>query len=280
MKVLSTFLSLLLTPLVALTPLYAETASVPGASTPAGQVSALQIRLADAGNAVVEASSSLNGYAIMVTDASGLPVSDAAVALRLPDDGATGFFTDGAHSAVAYTDATGVAKFSQLHWGPTLGSVAVRVTAVKGELHAGAIIEQSIVAHGAPHPISVPQAKAEAAKVTLPDPNDGTASNVSPKPGTPASVNSVHSGAAAADQAGTQTAVSAEPAVSVVNTPGVNTGGSRAGSSNKKWILLAVVAGAAAAGVAVALAAHGGAAAASSSTSSLSIGAPTVSVGH
>jgi|GEM_PF-6274792 len=171
MKKFSTVLSLLLIPLMVVVQLQAEmpgataavAESVPGSTTPksqtAGETNALQIRLADAGNAVVEASSILKGYAVAVTDGAGLPVSDAAVAIRLPEDGPTGFFADGARSAVAYTNASGVATFAQVNWGSALGLVAIRVTAVKGEMHAGAIIEQTIVAHAAA--ATVPQAQVE-----------------------------------------------------------------------------------------------------------------------
>ena len=130
-------------PLSAELPAAAKTvaeASVPGASTPNGQASALRIRLADAASAVVEANSSQTAYSIVVTDASGLPVSGAAVAIRLPEEGATGFFINGIHSAVAYTDATGIAKFAQVHWNSTVGVASIMVTAVKGDVHAGALI--------------------------------------------------------------------------------------------------------------------------------------------
>lgn len=259
MRSLSTFLAFLLTPL-----LVANGAAIPGSTTPV-QTNTLQIRLADPGKAMVEASTSVKGFAILVTDTAGSPVADVAVAIRLPDEGATGFFMDGAHSAVAYTDASGVAKFSQVNWGPTLGAVEVRVTAAKGELHAGALIEQTIVARTA----SSPQIQSPTLKVTAPN---------TTVPGTPISVASVHSGATPpqAPVSTTETAASAEPAVSIVNTAG-SKGGSH---SNKKWILLAAVAVGAGLGAALALSGKGAAAAAGGSSSGVTIGNPTISVGH
>lgn len=260
MKSLSTFLSLLLTPLMAVLPLHAEMASIPGATTPSAQANVLQIRLAEPGRANVEANTFEKGFAIQVTDAAGMPVADVAVALRLPEEGATGFFVDGAHSAVAYTDGSGVAKFAQVNWGSTLGTVDIRVTAAKGELHAGALIEQTIVARSA----STPQIQSPTLKVT-------------PVPGTPASVADVHSGATPEQPLmhPAETAAAADPTVSIVNTAGSKGGH----GSNKKWILLAAVAVGAGVGAALALsgkgASTGGAAAVG-----ISIGAPTVSVGH
>jgi hypothetical protein len=289
MKIRSTFLSLLLTPLVAVMPLRAELsaadtgsattvseASVPaatiGATTQTSQASALQIRLADAGKAVVEANSSLSSYAIVVTDASGMPVADAAVAIRLPEDGATGFFVDGAHSAVAYTNAEGVAKFPQVNWSSALGSAAIRVTAVKGELHAGAIIEQTIVAHAAAALPGQAQSQAKAQAIQSAPASGATAKTDTPaQPGTPTSVAEVQSGAAPG-----KTGAAPEPVVTVVNS--ASSGGSR-GGSNKKWIILAAVGAAAGVGIAVALAAKGGVAAVAPSAG-LSIGAPSLSVGH
>jgi hypothetical protein len=223
-----------------------------------------------------------------VTDASGLPVADVAVAIRLPEDGATGFFAEGIRSAVAYTDASGIAKFGQLNWGSIPGTVAIRVTAAKGELHAGALIEQTIVAQSA----SGSQAQSPAARIS-PFPSDTGDSNAatpatassaaaahtdtsSPAPGTPTSVASVHSGAGGdTTPHTTETATSTEPTVSIVNTAG-SKGGS---GSNKKWIILAAVAVAAGVGAAVAIAGKGGAASPPASPG-LSIGTPSISVGH
>jgi hypothetical protein len=275
MTFLSTILSLVLTPLLVVLPVQAEMgASVPVSTTTAGQPAALQIRLADAGRAIVEANTFVKGYAILVTDSSGLPVAGAAVAIRLPEDGATGFFTDGAKSAVAYTDASGTARFDQVNWGPTLGIVSIRVTAVKGDVHAGALLEQTIVARLA---ASTSAPKAEATIVPWGQ-SESTTAEARPKPGTPISVHSVSSGGSPekVPLPSTPTAASTVPNVSIVTTSG-----SKGGlGSSKKWLILAAVAVGAGAGIALALASKGGVAAVASSTPSLSIGTPTVSVGH
>jgi hypothetical protein len=278
MKFLSIFLSVLLTPQVAILPLQAEmTVPVPGGTTPSVQAGSLQIRLADAGKAVVEANTSVKGYAILVTDSGGLPVSEAAVSIRLPEDAATGFFADGEHSAVSYTNAAGVATFAQVNWGPAVGIVSIRVTAVKGELHAGAIIEQTIVAKA----VATGKAVARETKMTpLPSGPSAAATpaaGAGPQPGTPASVASFHSGAASGPKpaATTTTGASAEPAVSIVNT-----GGNKGSHSNKKWVVLGALAAAAGIGAALALSGKGAASVAAPSSPALSIGTPTISVGH
>jgi hypothetical protein len=253
-----------------------------GATTPS-QSNALKIRLGDESKATVEANSFVKGYAITVTDAGGSPVADAAVAIRLPEDGATGYFVNGEHSAVAYTDSSGVARFPQVNWGATAGVVSIRVTAVKGELHAGVLIEQTVVTQPATTP--VPNAAVKAIpnpQPGLPLPDSAAAAPTAPgaaarkQPGTPTSIAAVHSGATP-ELGATETTASAEPNVSVVNTA---SSGANSHGSNKKWIILAALAAGAGAGIAIALGSHGGAAAATTASPTTSIGTPTVSVGH
>ena len=300
MRFLPSFLSLFLIPLLVVMPLQAELNSSEavaksGAETAAGttpeKTNTLKIRLADESSAKVEANTYVKGYAIQVSDSAGLPVADVAVAVRLPEDGATGYFVNGEHSAVAYTDASGVARFPQVNWGSTLGTASIRVTAVKAEMHAGAIIEQTILAaaRNAPAPGVAPttvptavQTPAGAATLTpLPDTSaakrDPAPVTTAPKevprvevaaakkPGIPMSVDSVHSGATAetASIGGNETGAAGDTSVSVVNTSGSQ--GST--SSKKKWVILAAVLASAGLGAAVAFSAKGGAAAATTAAS-------------
>jgi hypothetical protein len=227
-----------------------------------------------------------------VTDATGNPVADVAVALRLPDEGPTGLFADGSRSAVGYTDATGIVKFAPVAWGAAAGSIAIRVTAVKGDMRAAALIEQTILAPpGTVAQTPTPSNKAAAAPATsqvtpIPTPiatatasstnQSPSAQTVPPMPGTPTSV---HSGATPEKTAanGTQSPVSTAPDVSVVNTAASKGGG----NNTKKWVVIGAVALGAGVGVALALAGKGGAApVASSSSTAVGIGTPTISVGH
>src|SRR5690242_5442756 len=103
MKFLTPFCSILLTPLLVTLPLRAETPV--SANTPAEAVPgpALQIQLLDNSAVPVPVPPrSVGSFTIAVTDAAGSAVSDAVVAVRLPDSGATGSFADGTHAAVAY----------------------------------------------------------------------------------------------------------------------------------------------------------------------------------
>lgn len=280
MNSLSTFLSVLLIPLVVVMPVRAEldlpadsasgaaVVATTGSTTP-GQTNVLKIRLADESKATVNASSIVKGYSILITDGAGLPVADVAVAIRFPDDGPTGFFVNGEHSGVAYTDASGVAKFPQVNWGANPGSVTIRVTAAKGDVHAGALIEQNIVA-----PVT-PAAEPPAAVATA-----------NPKtPGVPTSVAAVHSGATpapvqtpgsngAGNGPSTETSASPDSGVSVVNTAG-----NQGNHSTKKWIILAAVIAGVGAGAALAMAGHGGSTP-TTAAATTTIGTPTINVGH
>jgi hypothetical protein len=291
MRLFSSFLSTFLIPLVAVMPLRAELAATIVVSTAAasatilaettpGQTNVLKIRLADDSKATVEANSIVKGYAILVTDSSGSPVADAAVAIRLPDEGPTGFFINGEHSAVAYTDASGVARFPQVNWGSATGGLSIRVTAVKGELHAGALIEQTVIAAGktpASAPVS-PFPSSHAPATTAPaDPSPVPAPVAKTKtPGVPASVAAIHSGAAPDQQPAADSSASNDT-VSVVNTSGSKGGN----GSNKKWFVLAAVLASAGVGAALALAGKSGATGTGPGPStSTTIGTPTVSIGH
>lgn len=277
MRLFSSFLITFLIPLVAVMPIQAELypQAIPG------QPSLLKIRLDDGSKTTVEANSVSSGYSVLVTDGAGKPVSDAAVAIHLPEEGASGVFANGEHAVVIYTDAAGVAKFPQVNWGPATGSLSFRVTAVKGELHAGTLIEQTVVAAGsqtpaarvAPFPSSQPASVKTAVPAVAPAPV--------PPPGVPVSVAAVMPQAVAPQELpAPQTAPAAKPAsadsVSVVNTSGSKGGG----GISKKWVILGVVLAGVGLGAALALA--GGKSSSSSSTaaSTTTIGSPTINVGH
>src|SRR5882762_4659709 len=103
MRPLSTFLSSVLIPLIAVLPIQAQ---LPQA--PAGTDATLQLR-------VIE--SSPTKFLVEVTDSAAASVSGAAVAFRLPYTEPTGTFADGSHAVVVYTDSNGRAVISGMHWG-------------------------------------------------------------------------------------------------------------------------------------------------------------------
>ena len=266
-------------------------AQAPGSSGPLD----LQLHLVESegGVSAVAGSHSVNGLTVQVTDASGTPTPDAAVVLRLPDEGATGKFSDGSHAAIAYTDASGRAYLRDIQWSSTAGVVSMKLTATKGTIHAGMLIEKtltaaSVVSSGAATPASVPATSIQPKLPPDPEASKPTpvAAKIQAPPAAPvaeaqAVVTVRQPGAVDRSSRGPVPASASpsflEPAVSVTNGPAqqqVHSG------SHKKWIILAVVI-AAGAGAGIAMAGKGKSSSAStSSSSSLSIGSPTVSVGH
>jgi len=257
MKPLSSFFSVLLTPLLALSPIWAQEPAVnPGSAA----APLLQVHLVDGGLNAVPGSRQQQSFAVQVADAAGAPVADAAVAIRLPDSGPTGAFADGSHAAVAYTDATGRAKFPAVQWGDLAGTADLRITAAKGSIHAGLLLEQVLAPLNAKADSPVSQNTAKAAQ-----------------PGTPVSVKSQIAQTRSGADAGAPSAVpnqKQDPAVSITSAaPGSKS------HSNKKWYILAGVAVAAGVGAAVALSGKG-AATAATTTTALSVGTPSISIGH
>jgi len=240
MNFFSSLLSTVLIPLIAVLPIRAQ---LPPA--PAGAEATLQVR-------VLESSGSR--FLVEVTDAAAAPVAGAAVAFRLPDSDPIGTFADGSHATVVYTDTNGRARVDGIHWNRTSGSATVRITAAKGGAHAGLILDQAISTSVVP----VPVAK------TAPQP--GVLKPVQAKVVTPAA-SVARSGASAP-------ASSEPPHVSVTSA----SPGEAPHSSSKKWLVLLLVAGAAGAGAAFAM--KGKSASSAAPTPSLSIGNPSISIGH
>jgi hypothetical protein len=253
MKVATRFFSVLLTPLIAVLPLAAQT---PPAVAPApAQTARLRIKVVDRDAATALPSSrTRKGYTVEVTDASGKPVSGAAVVCRLPDADPTGTFGKGSHSAVLFTGANGLAHFSGIQWGGEAGTVVLRVTANKGSAHAGMLIEQTLA------PISAVSAKP----------------NLSPEPKRPLRPRLEVPREEAATVRPQPLPPIAQPEVSVTKPPA---GVKIRHNSKKKWIILALVVGAAAG--AVGFATRGKSSSSSNpAPAQISIGSPTISVGQ
>ena len=252
MKSLSSFLSLVLIPLIAVLPIRAQLPPAPAAAAEA----ALQLR-------VLESSS--NKFAVEVTDGAAVPVAGAAVAFRLPDTDPAGTFADGSHAAVVYTDINGRAQIMGIQWNRSSGVATVRITAAKGVAHAGLIVEQPIAAGVVPVPVArvVPQPGVIQPGVAQPGiPQPPPAKIIKAEP-----IAIAHSGAS------TPPATAPPPSVSVTNaSPGEQP------HSSKKWLVILLVAGAAGAGAAFAFKGKGASPAAAAP--SLSIGNPSISIGH
>jgi hypothetical protein len=144
------FLPILLASLFVLEPIWAQTnARVPVQTAPP----ALHLRFLDDARSVPPNSSSVKGFAIQVTDSSGDPVSDAAVAIRLPDQGATGHFPGNLRAWVVYTDSAGVAHFPVIQWEGNVGLAELRASAAKRIAQGELVIQQQV---GAEPPGSAP----------------------------------------------------------------------------------------------------------------------------
>jgi hypothetical protein len=226
-----------------------------------------------------------------VTDGHGAAVSNATVLFRLPSDSPTGLFSDGSRVSVVYTDMEGHAEVKGIQWSASSGTAVVRVTASKGTAHAGLLIEQVLT----PSKNSAAVMPAETPAAAAPKPAAENAKAVQSVP--------VGQPAAAIQHAETpaQTSIeraskpiqissdgttlpnasrSEEPTVQITtNRPVQLTGAS---GKSKKWLWIGI-GGAAAAGMALAFVGKGGAGSGSPGTPgapSLSIGTPSVSIGH
>lgn len=207
---------------------------------------------------------------VQVTDSTGAAVPNVAVTCRLPDNGPTGVFGDGTHAAVAYSDAQGRATLQSIQWGEVSGPVAIRLTATKGTAHNGILVQTNLTAAGpgqsavqvtAPAPIvSQPAPSQPAVSVTKPAPQPGQLATQS---------------AAITPGPNKLTPEPTDQAVTVSRTSAADA----PHSSHAKWYILAGVAVAAGAGAAFAMKGKGTGSTSSNNTS-LSIGNPSISVGH
>jgi hypothetical protein len=262
------FTSFLLTPLLGLGPLFAQ--------SPINET--LQLRVTESDGAQIAPSSHSNkGLSVEVTDETGARVSDAAVVFRLPDSAATGTFADGSHSAVAYTDGSGVAHVSGIHWSATPGPVVIRITAARGAAHAGTLFEENLTA--ASTNASAPVAKQVAA---LAEPEPIAREVAPPAPAAPGvempkiqilSDIEPTSRAARSSIAPVLHGSGTGPAVSITCDPG----GERGHISRKKWLIIAGIAAAAGAGAFLAIHSQSSSSAAASGPS---IGTPTINIGR
>lgn len=250
-------LSFVLIPVLVSAPLGAQAAERADATGDTAASQILQIRMAAGGPArAVVNSEATAGFTVEVTGPDDVPVRDVAVALRLPDTEPTGVFPDGSHSTVGYTDESGHVHFAAITWGDTPGLVALRVTAVKGTSHAGILVDETLLPVSVPAmPSQPPSAASAPAAVQLLQPMEKI-----PAPGSVL--------------APVAQPLKPEPSVSVTNSAPSQS----KPHSHTKWIVIAAIA--AGAGAGLAFAGKGKSSSPASPPPSLSIGPPSVSVGH
>ena len=92
---------------------------------------------------------SLRPLTVHITDETGRAVAGAAVSFRLPEEGASGVFSNGLRTELAISDAAGRATVRNLQLNRTPGSFRIRVTASRELSRAGTVIQQSITGAGA-----------------------------------------------------------------------------------------------------------------------------------
>lgn len=273
--------SVVLVPLMIASPVWSQTAPIPATPVESGAPGQLQLKLIDSDGAqVLSNTRTARGLGVQVVDGNGTPVGDAAVVFRFPEAGSSASFADGSHSAVAYTDGAGNAHVGNFQWNALPGSVSVRVTASKGTTHAGLLIEETLTG-GVPSQASVPARPIPVAtterEAAIPDEQPEETVMPSAAAKIAGAVNAAGADYLSNPYHGARLGVS--PMVSISSTNS-NNGHDFAyhGSSKKKWLILAIVAGAGA-GAALALM-NGKSSSAGTSASGVSVGTPTISIGH
>jgi hypothetical protein len=281
-------ISLVLVPSLVVSPVLAQSAST--ASDPSSQASNIQLRVIEESKA---GSVPAKALTVQVRDENGTPVQDAAVAFRLPDTSASGTFADGTQSAVAYTDASGTAHVDGIRWIASSGSVPVRITASKGNSHAGLLYDEKLSDSMAPP--SAPAVRAQESSVrsalpalapALPLPgvsaHDQATGAVAPAPGELAAIApagrpgvSISNFSKSSPASANSLRSNAEPSVSISSSPQ----GYSNHSSLKKWLIWTAIAAGAGAGAAVAFSGKSSSASTTSS-STTTIGTPTFNIGH
>jgi hypothetical protein len=120
-----------------------------------GQVAVLQIRIVEGDGSVhAPGSRSARPMVVEVTDETGRPAAGAAVSFHLPEDGASGQFTNGLRTEVLTADVSGRATLRGLQLNRQPGRFQIRITASLEQARAGTVSFQYIAEPkgGAPAP--------------------------------------------------------------------------------------------------------------------------------
>jgi hypothetical protein len=110
----------------------------------AAQSALLEIKVVEAGGGAYAPGSHTPGLTVEITNELGRPVPGAVVSVRLPDDGAGGSFANGLSSEIMTTGTNGRATTSPVRWNYVAGAVEIRITAVKGQLRAGTVVNRTL----------------------------------------------------------------------------------------------------------------------------------------
>lgn len=114
--------------------------TVPSQAAPTIQLKILE----GEGTTYSPGSRATRGITVLVTDASGNPVENAAVTFRLPDQGPSGEFSPGKRSQTVTTGTDGRATVWGMQWNKTPGQVEILITAAKNDARASVVATQTL----------------------------------------------------------------------------------------------------------------------------------------
>ncbi len=104
---------------------------------------AIQLQVVQGANASYPTGSrATRGVSVQVNDQSRQPVSDATVSFQLPDGGPGGVFEHAKKVETVITKSDGVAAVWGMQWNKVPGAFEIKVTAAKGQAHAGLAVPQ------------------------------------------------------------------------------------------------------------------------------------------
>ena len=245
------------------------------------QIAVLQIKVIDGEGAVHPLGSHIaHPLTVEVTDDNGRPVAGAAVSFQLPPEGPSGLFSNGLRTDLVLTDSSGRASVHPLQLNRTGGPFRIRITAVKEQARAGTVSTQYI---GGRPEINQPEDNKAAPAVAITTTpavvsNPPPVTVVKPPPAVvkPAPEVVAKSAPAPLHETAPTPRVAAKSGEITPTTTKMSSG-----RSHKKWIILAVIVAAGAGAAFVGFSrAKGAAASTTVSSGTVSIGAPTLTVGN
>lgn len=122
----------------------------------ADEPTSLQVRILTLDSLVQPIGSSNKTIKVVVEDALGRPVPNAAVAFRLPEEGVTGAFANGLRTEVVLSGADGIAEAGPVVWGTAPGRSQVRVSAIKGAARGNGAFGIELLGAGQIHTAAAP----------------------------------------------------------------------------------------------------------------------------
>jgi hypothetical protein len=106
----------------------------------AEELTGMNIRIVEGeGQQYAMGSRATRGVAVEITDDFGKPVEGATITFLLPERGPGGVFANGTRTEVATSRSDGSAQVWGMQWNRSPGPFELRITAAKGDVHAGTV---------------------------------------------------------------------------------------------------------------------------------------------